>query len=86
MQYLLFYAEIIDKNCKNCAYADLGHISGEEEYLKKNYYAMGLQLACVTGSGAKELAKGTKQKTLESFLQVQILTTVNVDYPDILHK
>ena len=28
MQYLLFYAEIIDKNRKNRAYADLGHISG----------------------------------------------------------
>ena len=28
MQYLLFYAEIIDKNGKNRAYADLGHISG----------------------------------------------------------
>ena len=28
MQYLLFYAEIIDKNCKNRAYADLGHING----------------------------------------------------------
>ena len=29
MQYLLFYAEIIDKNRKNRAYADLGHINGE---------------------------------------------------------
>jgi len=28
VQYLLFYAEIIDKNRKNCAYADLGHITG----------------------------------------------------------
>ena len=28
MQYLLFYAEIIDKNRKNRAYADLGHITG----------------------------------------------------------
>jgi len=27
VQYLLFYAEIIDKNRKNRAYADLGHIS-----------------------------------------------------------
>jgi len=27
VQYLLFYAEIIDKNCKNRAYADLGHIT-----------------------------------------------------------
>jgi len=27
MQYLLFYAEIIDKNRKNRAYADLGHIT-----------------------------------------------------------
>ena len=29
MQYLLFYAEIIDKNRKNRAYADLGHINGK---------------------------------------------------------
>jgi len=28
VQYLLFYAEIIDKNHKNRAYADLGHITG----------------------------------------------------------
>jgi len=27
VQYLLFYAEIIDKNRKNHAYADLGHIT-----------------------------------------------------------
>jgi len=27
VQYLLFYAEIIDKNRKNRAYADLGHIN-----------------------------------------------------------
>jgi len=34
VQYLLFYAEIIDKNRKNRAYADLGHISGLSPFQK----------------------------------------------------
>jgi len=31
VQYLLFYAEIIDKNRKNRAYADLGHITAKQK-------------------------------------------------------
>jgi len=37
VQYLLFYAEIIDKNHKNRAYADLGHITVIENMVSEAY-------------------------------------------------